>query len=32
LIGQYGGLGNAAMALGFRSIAALTAAIEEFCR
>jgi hypothetical protein len=32
LIRQYGGLGNAAVALGFRSIAALEAAIEQFCR
>jgi hypothetical protein len=32
LIQQYGGLGSAAVAFGFRSIAALEAAIEQFCR
>jgi hypothetical protein len=32
LIRQYGGLGNAAVALGFRSIAAMEAASDEFCR
>jgi hypothetical protein len=32
LIRQYGGLGNAAAAVGFLSIAALEAATEEFCR